>query len=229
MEKCFTIEEDHIYDEDYQMKMLRFNEIKGILNVKAMGVNEKTRYSYDITGKISLVDMFARNKIEEDDLRKILRSVQEVYDEIKRHLLRTDKLIYNPEYIFCENNQYYFCYYPGEFGGLGKEFQYLCKFIVDKIDYNNDLVMERAFGLFEKSEEKNFDMQVAIHQVLSQGPGDSDDEYHIEKVELEEIMLKEEPTLAMDKKTGKFRKLPSLFKKKKNWNEFEGLILEMEE
>lgn len=40
--------------------MLRFNQLKGILPVKEIGVDEKSRYIYDISGKLSLKDMYEK-------------------------------------------------------------------------------------------------------------------------------------------------------------------------
>ncbi|HIW21472.1 MAG TPA: hypothetical protein H9887_05570, partial [Candidatus Dorea intestinavium] len=83
MEKYFTIEDACIYDEDYQLKMLRHNEIEGLLEVKAIGVNEKTRYSYNITGKTALTDYFSKTKITKEEFQSIIRGVKKVCEEIK--------------------------------------------------------------------------------------------------------------------------------------------------
>lgn len=229
MEKYFTIEDACIYDEDYQLKMLRHNEIEGLLEVKAIGVNEKTRYSYNITGKTALTDYFSKTKITKEEFQSIIRGVKKVCEEIKQYLLKEEQLIYHPDYIFWEKGKYYFCYYPKEFPEESKEFRCLCKFIVDHLDYEEEEVMEKAYTLFEKSEEKNFDITSALNEALVNPPLEEFHEYHVEKIELENMMVKEDEEIDSSKKPFKKKKRGSFFKRKKGFNEFEGLILEMEE
>ena len=45
------LEIDHVYAEDYQMRMLLDNQIPELLEIRGQGENEKSRYRYKITGK----------------------------------------------------------------------------------------------------------------------------------------------------------------------------------
>ena len=54
MERKITIEEPVLYKEDYQMKMIHSNSIPGLLSVQGQGMDEKSRYRYEISGKISM-------------------------------------------------------------------------------------------------------------------------------------------------------------------------------
>ncbi|HIW21254.1 MAG TPA: hypothetical protein H9887_04460, partial [Candidatus Dorea intestinavium] len=90
-------------------------------------------------------------------------------------------------------------------------------------------VMEKAYTLFEKSEEKNFDITSALNEALVNPPLEEFHEYHVEKIELENMMVKEDEEIDSSKKPFKKKKRGSFFKRKKGFNEFEGLILEMEE
>ena len=48
------IEEAGIYEEDYQMHMLRENKIPGLLEVRGRGAGENSQYYYDISCKVSM-------------------------------------------------------------------------------------------------------------------------------------------------------------------------------
>lgn len=51
---CLHIHVPEIYEEDYQMPMLRANKIPGILEVNGCGIDGESRYTYEITGLVSM-------------------------------------------------------------------------------------------------------------------------------------------------------------------------------
>ena len=44
MERTITIEEEGLYREDYQIRMIQDNEVKGFLNIKGRGADEKSYF-----------------------------------------------------------------------------------------------------------------------------------------------------------------------------------------
>lgn len=54
MERKITIEEHDLYQEDYQIRMLKANSLDGILKVGARGMNGSSYYDYDVSGKVSM-------------------------------------------------------------------------------------------------------------------------------------------------------------------------------
>ena len=59
---CLHIHVPEIYEEDYQMPMLRANKIPGILEVNGCGIDGESRYTYEITGLVSMA-VFAAAKV----------------------------------------------------------------------------------------------------------------------------------------------------------------------
>ena len=58
-----VVEETGIYRENYQVRMMRANRIEGLLPISARGIDERTVYTYDISGKVSMKNRFAKKKI----------------------------------------------------------------------------------------------------------------------------------------------------------------------
>ena len=54
MERKITIEEEAIYAEDYQNRMLEENEIPELLKMNGRGMDDKSCYDYDVSGKVSM-------------------------------------------------------------------------------------------------------------------------------------------------------------------------------
>lgn len=57
-----VVEETGIYRENYQIRMLRANRIEGLLPISARGIDERTVYTYDISGKVSMKNRFAKKR-----------------------------------------------------------------------------------------------------------------------------------------------------------------------
>lgn len=51
MERKITIEESVPYTEDYQNKMLEENQVEGLLEMHGRGMDDKSCYDYDVSGR----------------------------------------------------------------------------------------------------------------------------------------------------------------------------------
>ena len=66
------IEEAGIYEEDYQMHMLRENKIPGLLEVRGRGAGENSQYYYDISCKVSMKTKYEKIPIGYEELKAFL-------------------------------------------------------------------------------------------------------------------------------------------------------------
>ena len=58
-----------LYIEDYQIRMLRENRLKGVLPMRGYGEGESTVYEYDITGRMSLRQYYKQRKITWEEMK----------------------------------------------------------------------------------------------------------------------------------------------------------------
>ena len=86
MERKITIEEEVFYKEDYQIRMLKANNLNGVLKMGGRGMNESSYYDYDVSGKISMKAMFARSKISAEDIKLFLRDLINVVRDLATFL-----------------------------------------------------------------------------------------------------------------------------------------------
>jgi len=213
-----------LYKEDYQMKMLRFNTLPSLLPVTGIGVDDKSRYIYEIGMKRSLKDVFVKGKVDNDDLQLLLQGILEVLDEIEQYLLHPHRIYFDPEYIFLGHDRYFFCYFPEKKNRLSKEFHELSQFLVDHVNYEDEAAVERAYELFQKSDVPGFHIAQLVKEVLLLEGVTQRESYHVEEIVLDEITVKDGPTIVKKKKRNPFS-----FKKKNKYGEFDSLILEVEE
>ena len=69
---CLHIHVPEIYEEDYQMPMLRANKIPGILEVNGCGIDGESRYTYEITGLVSMAVLFENKQVQKGDIEQFI-------------------------------------------------------------------------------------------------------------------------------------------------------------
>lgn len=169
MERKITIEESVVYKEDYQMRMLRMNEIEGLLPVKGRGVDGVSVYDYNVSGKISMKAMYERNKISGEDLKTFLKQLLAVIQSVENYLLNIDRILMDPEYIFYENGNYYFCYYPQEKQELWEAFHLLTEYFVKQADYEDKECVRIVFILHKETMAENYHLEKIVKKCIKGG------------------------------------------------------------
>ena len=126
-----------LYTEDYQIRMLRENRVQGMLPISARGEGETTVYEYDITGMISLRQYYKQKKISGKEMNGFLKQIQEAVEETERFLLNPNRLLLDPDYIFCEDGICRFCYFPQGKEDIRMSFHRLMDDFVQWTDYQD--------------------------------------------------------------------------------------------
>lgn len=164
MERKITIEEHVIYKEDYQMKMLKANSLEGFLKVGGRGMNGSSYYDYDVSGKLSLKAMYARAKLQAEDIRLLIAQLGNVIRETEKYLLDKNCILLEPEYIFFEEGRFYFCYYPPANQDLWEAFHLLTEYLVKVADYQQQECVRLVFLLHKETMEENYSLEKLIEE-----------------------------------------------------------------
>lgn len=168
MERKITIEENEVYHEDYQMRMLQRNHVEGLLDIRGRGADGKSYYDYDVSGKVSLRALYEKHMISGADIRKFLKGLLSVVEEARRHLLDIHHILLGPEYIYYENGEYFFCYYPPGRKNLWDEFHVLTEYFVKHADYKDQECVQMVFFLHKETMEENYSLEKVAGQCLKE-------------------------------------------------------------
>ncbi len=173
MERKITIEEHVIYKEDYQMKMLKANSLEGFLKVGGRGMNGSSYYDYDVSGKLSLKAMYARAKLQTEDIRLLMTQLGNVIRETEKYLLDKNCILLEPEYIFFEEGRFYFCYYPPAKQDIWEAFHLLTEYLVKVADYQQQECVRFVFFLHKETMEENYSLEKLIGECQTEEPEES--------------------------------------------------------
>ena len=160
-----TLKINEVYSEDYQMRMLKRNKIDGLLLVAGHGVNEDSRYAYDISGKSSVKAIYEKADIPREDLENFLKDLLKLIKTLQSYMLDINKIILDPEYIFYEKGKFYFCYLPKKEEEMEHSFHKLTEYFVSKIDHADQEGIRIAYILHKVTMEENYNLETIIEQI----------------------------------------------------------------
>lgn len=178
--KSLTIKDFKIEENDFKTQMLLNNHISGLLQVKVNTVNNKSEIVYDITGLVSMRNLFDRKRMTQQDLLKITRALKELSNELHKYLLKIEDVNLVPENIYYNKSQekYYFCYVPNYEEDLIIKLKDFYSQLLDYVDYNNQEAVRVAYGMQRITSEDDF----SIDDILTFGLENKTDEEEVEEV-----------------------------------------------
>ncbi|MDD2978893.1 MAG: DUF6382 domain-containing protein [Hespellia sp.] len=159
-----VIEEQILYEEDYQMPMLKKNHIPGILEIEGHGIDEKSQYSYNVSGKTSMKSFFEKRKLDREDMEQFILQLVKLTKLLQNFLLDPNKLLLDAEYIFTEKNQWYFCYLPVAEKSLCQSFHELTEYFVSQVNYEKKEGIHLAYELHKATMQENYDIEKIMEE-----------------------------------------------------------------
>ena len=154
--------------EDYQVAMLRENEIGGLLKTEVRYVDGVGHYYYDISGKTSLQQTYEREKLGYENIKRLIETLSQTIQNLSRYMLKGDCLLLDPEHIFCEKEQFLFCYFPQNEKELKTAFHELTEYFVREVDYRDEKGIHLAYVMHKATMEENYSIRQIMEDFLEE-------------------------------------------------------------
>lgn len=179
-------------EEDYQIHMLKENKIAGVLKTDIRYVDEQGHYYYDISGKVSLKAIHEKAKLTYGEMRRLVEALLSAIRAVHKYMLEGSCLLLEPEYIFCEKEEVFFCYYPPCKGNLGESFHRLTEYFVKEVDYQDEEGVRLAYTLHKATMCENYSIE-KIMEEFTREKEEKEVSYgeRTEEVAIETIMIAE--------------------------------------
>lgn len=146
------------YAEDYQIRMLEENAVRGLLPVRGHGEDGASVYEYEVSGKISMKTKYREAKMSGKEMLQFISDLLGVIQEVNSHLLCPDRLLLDPAYIFWEDGVYSFCYWPAGGRNIWEAFHSLTESFVQWTDYRDDESVRTSFLLHRETMRENYSL-----------------------------------------------------------------------
>lgn len=139
-------------EKKYQYCILNRGGIKGLLPCSLRYLDGAAYLYYDITSKQNIVLLHQKGKVDREWLMDFLESIRRLQQELGRFLLQEKNVLWEPEQIFqdLESNVFSFLYVPYYTGE--NQFLRLLGFLVEKIDYEDEILVECVYKMYEQME-----------------------------------------------------------------------------
>ncbi len=175
---------------DYQLKMMSTNQIKGLLPAHTSAFNGVEEIYYDISSRQPVTRLYAKKELKQDDMRVILRSANDLLEEIKRFLLDGSNVLFSPEFCYCnpESGKTEWVFYPGNHKECS--FMELAEFFIERVDHSDSKAVDMAYRFFKKAKEDNFVLSEFMKEIVPESTFEESIEV-TETINYETMVIKE--------------------------------------
>lgn len=90
----------------YQMRMLENNAVSHLLNTRKYQQDDSVRICYNVTSRLSLAQVLARQKMQQEEFLTLLSGLAESYLELPEYQLFGRGLLLDEEYIFVKTGSF---------------------------------------------------------------------------------------------------------------------------
>ena len=205
LKKAYLILEDEEGEkEDYQIIMLQENDIEGVLKTNVRYVDNQSHYYYDVSGKTSFKALHEKINLRCEDIKKLVRDLLQVIQTVQKYMLDGKCILLEPEYIFCEGDKYFFCYFPPRKQDIRVEFHRLTEFFVREVNYKDEEGVHLAYTLHKATMEDNYSIEEIMNrfiqekEMIEEGQEEMfivDYSEQIEKSSIEESIIEEKDNM----------------------------------
>ncbi|MDY4970712.1 MAG: DUF6382 domain-containing protein [Lachnospiraceae bacterium] len=150
----------------YQINMIKYNNITGLLPVQFFIEDGEYRYFYDISCRESIADRMKQKRYSIQEIRTVMSCLYRCVQKLEEYLLDTDCLILDPEYIFTEKDCFniQFCFYQDKKETFEKSLEKLFDYFLNQLDYQDEKTVILMYSLYQKSREEN----VSLYELMKQ-------------------------------------------------------------
>ena len=136
--------------QKYQYCILERGGMRYMLPCTLRYVNEDAFLYYDISSMQNMARLFDGKVIDREWMRDFLWCIRELRLELNRFLLEEKCILWHPMHIYqdLEKKEFYFLYVP--YYDSGYDMTGLLDFWVDKIDYEDDALVEFVYHVYEQ-------------------------------------------------------------------------------
>ena len=115
--------------------------------------------------KTAFKTMHEKVKLSCTDMKKLVSDLLLTIQALQGYMLDGNYLLLEPEYIFFEKGDYYFCYYLSEEQDVQATFHQLTEFFVREVDYKDEEGVHFAYNLHKATMEEHYSIEQIMQEL----------------------------------------------------------------
>lgn len=223
--------------ETHEYQMCFYNNIPYLLSFQQRRENGQRYLYYEISGMQSLDIYLQTQKFKRDFAVKFSQSIRKLCEAVAEYALEIGQVVFLPKYIMItpEQEELMFLYAVSEKQDGKEQLERLLELCVERLDYEDERLMESLFGMYEKLEnqKENFVLQMEMQQfyeALQEDKKESAETIETTDIWTQQIDLVSEevaeiPDTVFEKELGGLKKLHSILQEIPRKKELAGLLL----
>lgn len=153
------ITENELKDMDsYCIKILKYQDINGILHMEQRAIDNQVSFYYDITAKQSIQNLYDKATLSYSKVKQLITCMIVTIENAYEYLLKEDDFILLPELVYLNitTGAPYLCYYSGYHKSIKEQMGCFIEYIMNKVDYNDKDAVLLVYSLYAASKEDGY-------------------------------------------------------------------------
>lgn len=166
-------------EEPYELTMVAYNRIPGLLGMETEVSDGQVRFWYDITGKQNLADYLGRREADGQLLTLLFQGLDTVCRQLQEYMLDESQLILDPEYLYLDlsGKMVGIAYLPGCHKDIRDSFQELMELLLRRLEHSDKQGAAMAYEMYQLSLQREMSFSDMIRQASRQEMGESQRRY----------------------------------------------------
>lgn len=182
--------------EDYQVVMLKENDVDGLLKTDVRYMDNRSYYHYDISGRTSFKTLHEKMDLSHEEMKRLVADLLQTIQNLRKYMLDANCILLEPEFIFSDPERFYFCYYPSCPTDVKHSFHRLTEFFVKEVNYKDEEGVHFAYTMHKMTMEENFSVEEIMQTLLPTAREESVEEIPVTVMNyterMEHMMLSED-------------------------------------
>lgn len=165
----FILKEETISPrEEFLLRMITENQIPGLLQATRNQLNADGEIYYNINGYVSFAEYCGKKQLGQQDLKRLLLSLQGILKQMEEYLLDADSLLLEPESLFLSTSRetYAFCLYPFAKNNIRSQIQDLGEYLLNHINHEDEKVVKMTYQFYRMTREENFEIWQVVEELI---------------------------------------------------------------
>lgn len=135
----------------FRFRMILGNRIKGIVPCRTGNLDNRLMLYYNITGQIPVSDYLREHAADEEFLRRLLRELAAVTEELQRFLIGSESVFLEPERVFvsAETGTFGFTVWFEERNPFSENLLKLSEYLIPRLPNNNPAAAALGYELYQ--------------------------------------------------------------------------------